>query len=171
MKKIIFSLLCALPFIACSEQPGAEKTVGLDKDSVAYEKGYYGEQITEEGALSIPAFLKAIEGKDSLHVKLSGTINAVCKKKGCWMTVDLENGEEMRVRFKDYAFFVPMNADGMTTVFEGWAYVDTLSVAEQQHYLKDANATEEEIAAVTAPLPEFSFLASGVIIIHTPDAK
>jgi hypothetical protein len=44
------------------------------------------------------------------------------------------------------------------------AYVDTISVADQKHYLEDANASKEEIDAITEPEINLSFLATGVIL-------
>ncbi len=44
---------------------------------------------------------------DTLNVTFKGDVASVCKKKGCWMNVSLENGKEVMVKFKDYAFFVP----------------------------------------------------------------
>jgi len=81
------------------------------------------------------------------------------------MTVDMgENNPEMRVWFKDYDFFVPLDGDGVEVVIAGKAYRSTVSVDEQIHLLKDENASEEEIAAITEPKLELGFEASGVYI-------
>ena len=61
----------------------------------------FGEKIKKDGAINTTEFLKMMEGKDSLFVKLEAPINEACKKKGCWMNVDLGNNREMMVRFKD----------------------------------------------------------------------
>lgn len=124
----------------------------------------YGDTITAENAMSMTDFISGMEGKDSMEVKITSTINECCQKKGCWMMVDMGNGEEMRVKFKDYGFFVPKDAAGRIVTMEGWAYKSTLSVDEYKHYLKDGGATQEEIDAVTEPKSEWSFMAHGVII-------
>ena len=80
------------------------------------------------------------------------------------MDVDLENGSSMKVRFKDYEFFVPKNADGKVCVIEGRAKMETIDVATLKHYAEDAGKSEKEIAAITEPEKGFSFLANGVII-------
>lgn len=161
-------MLAGLAFALTSCGGGAtgEENNNEKKDSVAVVNvAKYGDTtITDEGAMKMADFVSAMSGKDSMQVKISATINECCKKKGCWMTVDMENGEEMRVSFKDYGFFVPKNADGMQATFEGWAYVDTISVEMQKHYLEDAGASQEEIDAITAAKPEWSFVANGVII-------
>jgi hypothetical protein len=165
-KVLALSVLASLALVSCGGGENKESNEEK-KDSVVAEVNVakYGDTtITEEGAMSMSEFISSVEGKDSMEVKLTATINECCKKKGCWMTVDMGNGEEMRVTFKDYGFFVPKNADGMTATFQGWAFPDTLSVEDQKHYLKDEGASQEEIDAVTAPLAEWSFVATGVII-------
>ena len=42
--------------------------------------------------------------------------------------------------------------------------IDTTSVATLKHYLEDAEASQEEIDAVTEPEINYSFEAEGVII-------
>jgi hypothetical protein len=80
------------------------------------------------------------------------------------MDLDLENGETMTVRFKDYGFFVPKDADGRIAIIEGWAKKDTTSVELLRHYAEDAGKTKEEIEAITEPEIGYSFEAKGVII-------
>lgn len=166
LKLLAFSVVVSLALVSCG---GAEQkeTTEEKKDSVVAEVNVakYGDTtITEEGAMAMNEFVTALQGKDSMEAKVTATINECCKKKGCWMTVDMGNGEEMRVTFKDYGFFVPKNADGMTATFQGWAFPDTLSVEDQKHYLKDEGASQEEIDAITEPVAEWSFVATGVII-------
>jgi hypothetical protein len=98
-------------------------------------------------------------------VTLEATINETCKVKGCWMTVDMGNGEEMRVRFKDYGFFVPTEGvGGMNAVMEGFAFIDTLDVGYLKHLAEDAEKSAEEIAAITEPEISMNFEAVGVVI-------
>ena len=81
------------------------------------------------------------------------------------MYVDLGKETEMLVRFKDYGFFVPMDATGDTVIIEGLAKVDTLSVEWLKHLKEDANAPQEEIDAITEPKITYSIAeATGVII-------
>lgn len=167
MKKIIFPIAVALFLTSCG---GGDKKENKNDGKAAEDTTkivageIYGDTITDEGAMSMSDFVAGMEGNDSMEVKITSTINECCQKKGCWMMVDMGNGEEMRVKFKDYGFFVPKDAAGRTVTMEGWAYKKTLSVDEYKHYLKDGGATDEEIAAVTEPKDEWSFMANGVII-------
>ncbi|MCH5715317.1 DUF4920 domain-containing protein [Niabella hibiscisoli] len=70
---------------------------------------------------------------------------ASCPKKGCWMEVELEDKSKMFVKFKDYAFFVPMDIVGKSIVLDGIAFNKTTSVAELQHYAKDAKKARQKL--------------------------
>jgi hypothetical protein len=120
--------------------------------------------IDAEGSVAVAQIKDLLKGKDSISVKLEGTISSVCQKKGCWMTMAINDEESIRVRFKDYAFFVPFDGGGKDAIIDGYAYIDTVSVAEQQHLADDAENSEEEIAKITEPSVEYTFMASGVII-------
>ena len=102
--------------------------------------------------------------KQALKTKVTATVADVCQAKGCWMTVKLDNGETMRVTFKDYGFFVPKDISGKTVVFEGEAKMKTTPVSELQHYAEDAGKSKEEIAKITEPKRELTFVANGVIV-------
>ncbi len=105
-----------------------------------------------------------MKGQDALPVKVAGTVLEVCKVKGCWMTIDEGNGSAMRVKFKDYAFFVPKDCDEKTAIIEGTAMIKTTSVNELGHYALDAGKSKEEIEAITQPESQLLFEAEGVIL-------
>ena len=100
----------------------------------------------------------------SSKLKIEGEILSSCPMKGCWMKISVEN-DTVLVRFKDYGFFVPKNGiEGKRTIINGNISVDTLSVAQLQHYAEDAGKSKEEIALINKPEITISFLADGVLI-------
>ena len=100
----------------------------------------------------------------SSKLKIEGEILSSCPMKGCWMKISVEN-DTVLVRFKDYGFFVPKNGiEGKSTIINGNISVDTLSVAQLQHYAEDAGKSKEEIDLITEPKITISFLADGVLI-------
>ena len=100
----------------------------------------------------------------SSKIKLEGEILSSCPMKGCWMKISVEK-DTVLVRFKDYGFFVPKNGiEGKRTIINGNISVDTLSVAQLQHYAEDAGKSKEEIALINKPEITISFLADGVLI-------
>jgi len=167
MKRLLFIASAALLFSCGGENHDHADHAGHDhgtEETVNVEITKHGADINEEGAISGTDLITQFEGKDSLETKVVATINEVCAKKGCWMTLNLDDEQELMVRFKDYEFFVPKDASGKEATIEGIARMETISVAEQQHYLEDANASQEEIDAITEPEVTFTFEATGVII-------
>ena len=65
-------------------------------------------------------------------VRLEGTIERVCRNKGCWL--ELKQGEEsVHVTFEGYSFFVPRDAAGRRVVLEGKVLVKEPSAGEAGH--------------------------------------
>jgi hypothetical protein len=148
-------------FAACTQQTETQQAAASDA-----EKNYqsFGASITPDGALTPVKFLAEMEGKSSARMKLAAKIDACCQAKGCWMQLNMDNGEQLMVRFKDYGFFVPTDSEGKTAIIEGEAFLDTISVEELQHYAVDAGKSEVEINAITEPEYTLAFTADGVLI-------
>ena len=126
----------------------------------------YGAPITAADALPMSALPAALGTRDSAQVKLQGKAQAVCQAKGCWMTLPTTDGREMRVRFRDYAFFVPKDLSGHEVVVSGWAFRSTVPKAELQHYAKDAGKSAPEIAAIDHDEQQLTFMADGVRVLN-----
>jgi hypothetical protein len=158
MKNIILALI-AVAFIACAPQ-NTETSNGSDVP----EYLYFGEPIDKEGAISLSEVISRFSEQDSFAVKISGVIDAVCQKKGCWMTMMINDDEEMMVKFKDYDFFIPMDVAGKEVIIDGYLFREVQSVDEQRHYAEDAEMSTEDIEKITVPKEIYSFEASGVLI-------
>lgn len=127
----------------------------------------FGEKFNTTKVLTEKQMLKKyknLKSGDSISVQFVTNIKSVCKKKGCWMKLDLGNNEEAFVKFKDYAFFVPLNADDSKAIVNGYAFVKKVTVNELRHYAKDAGKSKEEINNITKPEVTYSFIANGVYI-------
>jgi hypothetical protein len=128
----------------------------------------YGEPISPEGAMRTDEFYKAAKQltvTDTLHTKLEADILTSCAKKGCWMDVKLPGDEVMKVKFKDYGFFVPTQGlEGKRAVLQGYVTKEVTDVATLRHYAEDAGKTKEEIEKITQPEEDFFFIADGVLI-------
>ena len=126
----------------------------------------YGTAITAADALPMSALPATLGTRDSARVKLTGITSAVCQAKGCWMTLPTADGRQMRVRFRDYAFFVPKDLSGHEVVVSGWAYRSTVPKAELQHYAKDAGKPAQEVAAINHDEQQLTFMADGVRVLN-----
>lgn len=130
----------------------------------SHAQGNFGKQIDDKKAIEAAALPGQMGDKSDMKAKVTGTVESVCQVKGCWMKVNMANGETMRVMFKDYAFFVPKDITGKTVVFEGEAKKTTVPVEHLKHYAQDAGKSKEEIAKITEPKDELTFIADGVIV-------
>jgi Domain of unknown function (DUF4920) len=152
MKKIILSLsFCLLTALSFAQ--------------TAYTGQKFGEEV-KPGDVKPAARMEAAMGdKKTVDMKIEGKVVDVCKKKGCWITLEMPNGDPMRVTFKDYAFFMPMDIVGKKVVLDGLAKKQTISVETLRHYAEDAKKSPEEIAKITDPKKELAFEAKGVVIL------
>ena len=127
--------------------------------------GTYGEAFEVENAITVSDLYEKLAQGDKAHdVVVHGTIEEVCQVKGCWMTLRTDYDGGMRVTFKDYGFFVPMDISGKSVYIKGVGMTQVTSVEEQIHYAEDVGESAEAIANIVAPLEENVFIASGVII-------
>ena len=165
MKKIILLFAISLAAFSCKDNSKTtEVKVEDTKQEIAYAT--FGKEINDTDALTSEDMMeqyKTLKAGDTLTTKVKGKIIEVCSKKGCWMTLDMDGENQVMVKFKDYGFFMPLNAEG-DVVMNGKAYVSETSVDELKHYAQDAGKSEDEIAAITDPKFEYGFEADGVLL-------
>ncbi|MBC2845599.1 DUF4920 domain-containing protein [Winogradskyella flava] len=165
MKKIVLFLAASLMIVSCkNETKTTEENVEDVKKEIAYAS--FGTEINDADALTSERMMehyKGLKAGDTVNAKMKAKIVEVCSKKGCWMTLDMDGENQVMVKFKDYGFFMPLNAEG-NVVINGKAYVAETSVDELRHYAEDAGKSEEEIAAITEPKFEYHFEADGVLL-------
>lgn len=170
-KKLLFTLsfLSTLLIFSCKQ------TDKENSDSIEFSKAIdlsqyenFGASFTIENLLSTEEMrlkYESMQAGDSVLVSFKTKVNEVCQKKGCWIKLDLgDSTTEAFVKFKDYEFFVPKDAAQADAIIKGVAYKAETSVAELRHYAEDAGKSAEEIAAITKPKLEYTFLADGIFL-------
>ena len=167
MKKLIWLFALSLALVSCKNETKTVETE-VEVESVAEDLAYasFGMEINDTDALETNRMMehyKGLKAGDTVNAKMRGKIVDVCSKKGCWMTLDAGNDETIMVRFKDYGFFMPLNAEGEVVV-NGLAFVTETPVDELRHYAEDAGKSKEEIEAITEPKFEYRFEADGVLL-------
>ena len=159
MNKIFYLLICFFALSSCKKETitsNSSDDYVIFGDSISADKA-----ITNEEMLVLYDKLKP---GDTLNIKFKSKIKSVCKKKGCWMTLELPSGKEVFVKFKDYAFFVPKNAQNENAIVNGKAFVNVESVEELKHYAKDEGKSQAAIDSIITPKTTYAFLADGVLI-------
>lgn len=95
-------------------------------------------------------------------VLLRGRLTDVCQKKGCWTM--LQDGDAVvRVRFRDYGFFLPQEALGRTALVEGVASIRELSEGEARHLAAESRDGDPD--AIQGSHREIGFIATGVKLL------
>ena len=165
MNKIGIVMLLSFVIVACNS---AKKDTNKENKIVENTYSSFGDTVSASDYLSSNDALsnyKALKLGDTINLKFNANIKEVCLKKGCWMTLPAGNDDEtIMVRFKDYGFFMPLDAAGKEVIVAGKAFVNEVSVADLKHYAEDAGKSSEEIANITEPAMEFAFEANGVLL-------
>ena len=95
-------------------------------------------------------------------ILVEGVIKRSCKMEGCWMELAPKmDASAIRIKMKDHAFFVPLDAAGLNAKVEGVMAVKTLSKAEVDHLMNEDGAKFDKINA-DGTVTEISFVATGV---------
>jgi len=122
----------------------------------------YGAGVGTGPALTTGELLARANELEGQAVLVEDEASEVCLRKGCWLLLR-EGEEEVRITFKDYAFFVPLDCAGQRVRVEGVFTVQESSAGEVRHYLEDAGKFDEA-AKVTKPRRALKLVATGVAI-------
>lgn len=172
MRQIFSILVVVFALVSCKEEPKTtddmtnnEEIAKVETQDIAYAS--FGKKISDSDALPAKRMAEHYANMtigDSVDAKMIAKVDEVCQAKGCWMKLDLPDGEQVMVKFQDYGFFMPKDIAGKEVVINGKAYVNEVPVDEQRHYAEDAGASKEEIAKITEPKKTYSFMADGVLL-------
>lgn len=166
MKYTLIALL-AIAVLACDTKTNESESADVEATEITANDEWapYGDTIDTENVMTAEEMMVMVDESGMATAKLEGTIEEACQKKGCWMKVKVEGMEDpIRVTFKDYGFFVPLNSAGNSVVMEGVAKLDTVEVDVLKHYAEDAGKSQDEIDAITEPEIKLAFEAVGVKI-------
>lgn len=167
MRKLVLLVLSCVLILACKEKE--QEAVKQESPEIAQnlKVNLYGADFKNVTTLS-PAEMgdiyKNLTPGDTINVTFKGPVQAVCKAKGCWMQVDVGAEDPVRIKFKDYGFFVPKDIEQKEVIVHGQAFIAEVPVDEQKHLAQDAGKSETEIAAITNPQRSLAFVADGVKI-------
>ncbi len=141
------------------KQPSAaDKTAKFDADG----KIKRGAAIGSAKKVSLAEAMKNPDKYSGAPILVEGVIVRSCKMEGCWLELaPKKDSAAVRVKMKDHAFFVSLDAVGLKAKVEGVMAVKTLSKAEVDHLMNEDGAKFDKINA-DGTVTEISFVASGV---------
>ena len=147
---LVAVLLAAAPPAAAPPAPAAAPTLKR------------GEKLKGAESVELSKLLESPADFDGKTVTVEAKVRKACEKKGCWMELaGTDKGPGVRVTFKDYGFFVPLDSAGSTAKVEGVVKVAMLEEARAKHYEaegatvpkgKDGKYREVQLVAVGVEL-------------------
>ena len=139
-----------------------KKSAAVDRlDPEVYD--HFGEGIAKGAEpVTLATVATALDEHAGKKVCLTGKVTAVCKKKGCWMVLT-DGPTKVRIKFRDYGFFMPLDCEGREAILDGDLAVKEVSVAEIKHLLED-EGKHDEAKKVDKPRHELTVMADGVAL-------
>lgn len=168
MKSIITLALVFLIGISTNAQKSSKKFyTSKDKEYAKQNPdGSFGKSFTIPNSFESKEQIESgLVNSEFYPVMIKGTCQSICQTKGCWLNVRTEDGLDLFIKFKGYAFFLPRDIAGKTVILNGSAYYEIMSVEELKHYAEDAKKTKEEIDAITEPLKRLRYEATGAFVL------
>ena len=140
------------------EKAGCPHGDAADGALAQADAGHFGDPFALAAATPLSEVVSKGEAKGDVQV--SGEVEAVCQKKGCWMVV--KDGEiSARVLMKDHGFSVPKDARGKKVRVEGVLTSRTFTEAQVKHLEKDGGGDPSEVSGTRK---EHVLTASGIDI-------
>lgn len=156
-KKYCFLFTALIAFSSVNAQPPAGKAIVGDQ---------YGAPFTEGNTTDLKKLGTLYSGAE-LTGYFEGKAMEVCPKKGCWIKLKLDNGEEAFVKMEDYGFFVPLALEGKRIRIKGDLVKKITTIKELRHYAEDAQQSTEEINKITQPKKELRITASSIKVVES----
>lgn len=180
MKKLLSSMIltvAATGFAAAQEKPKVEDTKTMSMEKMESKKPTADDKVSKFDAdgkmkrgaaigkakkVSLVEAMKDPSKYSTEAILVEGVIVRSCKMEGCWMELaPTKDAKAIRIKMKDHAFFVPLDAAGLNAKVEGVMSVKTLSKEQVDHLIKDDGAKFDNINA-DGTVTEISFEATGV---------
>ena len=105
---------------------------------------------------------QAMKAPSKSPVLLKAKVGKVCKKKGCWMSLENKTGE-VRVTFENYGFFVPISLIGKNVLIEGVLNSHKMTLKETKHFVEDEGGDPK---AITQARTEYRVVATSVKLVN-----
>jgi len=132
------------------------------KPLAATGKTHYGNPFEKTEAIAVDTLLSDSKKYTNNELLVTGRINKVCKKKGCWFVLQGsgDGSDFIRVTMK-HSFFVPTDCEGKAVTVEGTFRSVPLPEAARKHLAEDGG---EDPSKVKGSAVELTMVATGVSI-------
>jgi len=154
-------VLLLLITVSCGQ---TQQKPGKAETAVTSSTGNFGNEFPSDNAIPAIQVAGIFTDSDTAAITISGKISASCKHTGCWMDLDMGNNVTIHVTFENESFTIPLDAAGKNAVAEGIAIRELIPVETLRNYAREDGKSDEEVAAITAPVFAYEFIAKGVLI-------
>ena len=137
----------------------------LSAQETPAEATQFGEAFPLEASAPVHS-VSAVMTDSVLHgapITIIGTIADVCQKKGCWMVVS-DGTAQMRITFKDYGFFVPIDSQNRQVAIRGVVTIEEIPEDLAKHYAEESKGEDPD--AISGPQRVITMVATGVRIVN-----
>jgi hypothetical protein len=124
-------------------------------------------KISDDKAITVPQLMSNIDQYKGEYVRVTGTVDKVCPRKGCWMTLKGDGTDQaLFVKFPDppEGRLLPMEAAGKPAAAEGTVKVKEIPAEMAKHYAEESGATPEQLAKITGPQKQITLASPSVSI-------
>ena len=159
MKTLLIALLLSSNPVAPA-QPASPAKPAQSEEKAADAKAPVKRGAALTGAPA--ATLKSVVADPAVYagkvVTVQGDVKQACTKKGCWIEV-VDGDARVRVTFKNYGFFVPLDSAGSRVTAEGIVKTNKLSKEKADHYAGEGASLKRD---ADGSATEIEFVANGV---------
>jgi hypothetical protein len=160
MRYISFVLVLMLVLGACNSGTQVKEKQNTD---TTVSTGVYGRAFPVDNAVDANLLPTLFTETNKIEIKLRGLVVESCQHSGCWMNIDIGDGEVLQVLFKDGDFTIPLESAGKKAIINGIAYRELVEVDELKAMAREEGKPDSEINLIIEPVWEYSFVAEGVI--------
>jgi hypothetical protein len=150
----------------------ASSSVELDATSVSTSSNHkvlnFGDAKVKHGTpVDLTQLLATPERFNSGTITVQGTIAAVCAKRGCWMRLQVGDGQTLHVKVRDGDMEFPVSAKGKTALATGQLNISEIDIESQREQLAEEAATQGKAfdpASITTVKKVLQFVPTAVTI-------
>jgi hypothetical protein len=158
---VLFLGLVVTSYSYSQEKISGSDSPALDKIEASGGETQYGEEAKSTATVVTFADLVAspetYEGKE---IVVTGNVNDVCAKEGCWMV--LGNGEKEILVKTLHVFVVPKDCYDNTAVVNGVFNVKEISEEQARHFNDESKTTKIKSEDIKGPQKMFVIKAAGI---------
>ena len=150
----------------------SEKTLTGEEPNVTVGWKQFGDGVSIDERIQIESVLARPEDFVGRPVAVAGKVVGVCRMMACWMELESDGGNRLRIKVEDGVIVFPSDAFGKRAVAQGM--VERLTFSREE-YLARARHEAEELGrdfdpqSVTPPYEEILVRGTGALIQGNSD--